>query len=95
MPLIIYFGTYAYSPAQGGAALHTIGTTNDVLPDLEGERECGDEDTRKRYVMWRRTTLKIFHVLKHNEEICSAAEAPPGATLNIKEDYISNAAAAQ
>jgi len=24
MPLIIYFGTYAYSPAQGGAALHTM-----------------------------------------------------------------------
>ena len=22
-----------------------------------------------------------FHVLKHNEEICSAAEAPPGAAL--------------
>ena len=81
MPLIISFGTYAYSPAQGGAALQTIGTTNDVLPDLEGERECGDEDTRKRYVMCRRTTLKIFHVLKHNEEICSAAEAPPGAAL--------------
>ena len=68
---------------------------NDILPDLEGESECGDEDTRKRYVMWRRTTLKIFYVPKHNEEICSAAEAPPGATLNIKEDYISNAAAAQ
>ena len=67
------------SPGWSGTTHH--GTTNDVLPDLEGERECGDEDTRKRYVMWRRTTLKIFHVLKHNEEICSAAEAPPGAAL--------------
>ena len=61
MPLIIYFGTYAYSPAQGGAALHTIGTTNDVLPDLEGERECGDEDTRKR----------VSYVTSQNAEISS------------------------
>ena len=35
-----------YTPSEP-----VIGTANDVLPDLEGERECGDEDTRKRYVM--------------------------------------------
>ena len=50
--MIIYFGNKKYSPAQDGAALHTIGTANDILLDLEGEKEFAvDEDTRKRYVM--------------------------------------------
>ena len=58
-PYYYLFRQYKYSPAQDGAALHTIGTANDILLDLEGDRECADEDTRKRVVMWRRKTQKF------------------------------------
>ena len=60
--MIIYFGNEKYSPAQDGAALHTIGTANDILLDLEGEKEFAvDEDTRKR----------VSYVTSHNAEISS------------------------
>ena len=52
---------YKYSPAQDGAALNTIGTANDILLDLEGDRECADEDTRKR----------VSYVTSKNAEISS------------------------
>ena len=60
-PMIIYFGNKKYLPAQDGAALHTIGTANDILLDLEGDRECADEDTRKR----------VSYVTSQNAEISS------------------------
>ena len=39
----------------------TIGTANDILLDLEGDRECADEDTRKR----------VSYVTSQNAEISS------------------------
>ena len=44
--------------------------------------------TEKKNGLSKVRLTDIFHVLKHNEEICSAAEAPPGATLNIKKERL-------
>ena len=62
-PFDYLFRQYKYSPAQDGAALHTIGTANDILLDLEGDRECADddEDPRKR----------VSYVTSQNAEISS------------------------
>ena len=60
-PFDYLFRQYKYSPAQDEAALHTIGTANDILLDLEGDRECADEDIRKR----------VSYVTSQNAEISS------------------------